>query len=66
MLRGVPQGAPTSPFLSILALDSAVKTKEERVEYADDGVMMSDEVFEVKESEEMERAGIEYAKDKSK
>jgi len=43
---GMPQGAPTSPFLSILVLDRVLKMNSSmqkllRVEYADDGMIFS-------------------------
>jgi hypothetical protein len=48
---GVPQGAPTSPFFSILVLDRIMKTnanlfKVEKVGYADDGNLFSNEPLE--------------------
>jgi hypothetical protein len=48
---GVPQGAPTSPFFSILVLDRIMKMncnlfEVERVEYADDGLLFSNEPLE--------------------
>jgi len=67
MLRGLPQGSPTSPFLSILAEDRAVKLPAHinRIAYADDGILYSDQDFEVKPTPEMEEAGIEYSPEKT-
>lgn len=68
MLCGVPQGAPTSPFLSILALNWAIlKDKFIRdVRYADDGVRMTNgRPIEPKETEEMKKLNIKYAPEKS-
>jgi hypothetical protein len=44
---GVPQGAPTSPFFSILMLDRIMKMNAnlfgvKRIEYADDGLLFSE------------------------
>lgn len=69
MLQGVPQGAPTSPFLSILLLDWICKDKDQDykiVRYADDGVIFSNKPIEILETEEMLSAGIIYAKQKCK
>lgn len=48
---GVPQGAPTSPFFSILVLDRILKMNAnlrgvKRIEYADDGLLMSNTPLE--------------------
>jgi len=48
---GMPQGAPTSPFISILVLDRIMKMNSVmrdlfRVEYADDGLLMSNKPIE--------------------
>lgn len=40
---GVPQGAPTSPLLSIVALIRTVMAKDKTTMYADDGVKASSE-----------------------
>jgi hypothetical protein len=53
-IAGLPQGAPTSPFLSILVLSkilemNATLRDKTRVEYADDGVLLSSEPIESKE-----------------
>lgn len=67
MLCGVPQGAPTSPFLSILALDRVIRDDGfvKDVRYADDGVRMTNgKPIEPKETELMEKFNIKYAKEK--
>lgn len=40
---GVPQGAPTSPLLSILALIRTVMARDKTAMYADDGLKASSE-----------------------
>lgn len=45
---GVPQGSPTSPFLSILALRHFL-TQRESVSYADDPIFFDDEDFEIQD-----------------
>jgi len=63
---GVPQGAPTSPFLSILVLDWAFKkVKAIIVRYADDGLIFSRIPIKLPKPERMEIANIEYAYEKS-
>lgn len=47
--RGLAQGAPTSPLLTILALDDFVRQQQDAVFYADDGLFMSDVPFEIKD-----------------
>jgi hypothetical protein len=67
MLCGVPQGAPTSPFLSILLLNDVCKDDNQDykiIRYADDGLIFSNKPMELKETTEMREAGIEYAKEK--
>jgi hypothetical protein len=70
MLRGLPQGAPTSPFLSVLTEDAlvsrALPPHVKRVAYADDGILYSDRDFSVEVTEAMERSGIEYSPEKSR
>lgn len=42
-VRGVPQGAPTSPFLAAIALDEPILGRGiDAVQYADDGVYYGD------------------------
>jgi len=43
---GVPQGAPTSPFLSILILKKFL-TQQRSVSYADDPVFFGDQEFKI-------------------
>jgi len=65
---GLPQGAPTSPFLSILALDYLLKEEkstEDEVRYADDGLKMRNQEIELKQSEEMNQANVVYEMSKS-
>jgi hypothetical protein len=67
MLCGVPQGAPTSPFLSILALNWAILKDKfiKDVRYADDGIRMTNgEPIEPSETEEMKKLNIQYAPEK--
>lgn len=45
---GVPQGAPTSPLLSLVALIRTVLAKDITKMYADDGVKASSLDFELK------------------
>lgn len=62
---GVPQGAPTSPFLSILALNNAIKNDSvSSIRYADDGIFYSEFPFDVPNSEELKKANISYAEEK--
>lgn len=72
MLRGLPQGAPTSPFLSALAEDFAVRDHFKAMglkikKYADDWIAMSREKFKLEDvkCEEMDKAGIELNMEKS-
>lgn len=46
--HGVPQGSPTSPFLSILSLRHFL-TQETSVSYADDPIFFKDEEFEIQD-----------------
>lgn len=48
LFTGVPQGAPTSPFLSILTLKEFL-SQQKSVSYADDPIFYSDEDFTIKE-----------------
>lgn len=68
--EGVPQGAPFSPFISNLVLDisllaacrlNAIKV----VQYADDGIMCSDQEFKFPWTLEIKRAGIIQSLEKS-
>lgn len=59
--EGVPQGAPTSPLLSILALKEFL-SQQESVSYADDGIFFGDRPFEIKDDTEN---GIILNKEKS-
>jgi len=61
LFTGVPQGAPTSPFLSILTLKDFL-TQVPSVSYADDPIFYSDEDFEIKEDI---YNGIELNREKS-
>jgi len=46
---GLPQGAPTSPILTILGLDDWIsRAGEERVFYADDGIIFANEEINIK------------------
>lgn len=72
MLRGLPQGAPTSPFLSALSEDYAVRDHFKTMgleikKYADDWIAMSKKKFALEDvrCEEMEKAGIELNLEKS-
>jgi hypothetical protein len=64
---GVPQGAPTSPFLSILCLDWAIRKDigKTDVRYADDGLRLTNgEAKEPIETNEMRLLNIKYAREK--
>jgi len=61
LFTGVPQGAPTSPFLSILTLKDFL-TQVPSVSYADDPIFYSDKDFEIKDDKEN---GIEINQEKS-
>lgn len=73
IVKGVPQGAPTSPFLSILTLDWATERLRRRykqvkwIRYADDGLIFSNKPICLKKltSEFMQVANIEYSEPKS-
>jgi len=68
---GVPQGAPTSPFLSILLLDRLAEDdnypREKKVRYADDGIVMANEPVNVlgTMSPKLKAANVEYSPEKS-
>lgn len=65
--HGVPQGSPTSPFLSILALDAAMKVVEgtNKLEYADDGILYGETPLQFPRSITMQEANIRMAPEKS-
>jgi len=69
MMRGVPQGSPTSPFLSIVAESEAFTDSTEpgvsRIAYADDGILYSDHDFVAMPNAKMRDLGVEYADEKS-
>jgi hypothetical protein len=46
--KGVPQGAPTSPLVSILLLIRSFLTQTPSISYADDPIFYSDSMFEIK------------------
>lgn len=48
MFKGMPQGAPTSPFLSILTLDNFL-TQQDSISYADDPIFYGDKEFKIKD-----------------
>jgi len=58
---GVPQGAPTSPFLSMLTMKEFL-LQQTSVSYADDPVFFSDKEFEIRGNPEQ---GIIEAKEKA-
>jgi len=58
---GVPQGSPLSPFLSILAIRDYL-SQQKCVNYADDQIFHSNQLFEVKDSPE---TGIIHNTEKS-
>jgi hypothetical protein len=63
--RGVPQGSPLSPILSILALENELMSKV-TVQYADDGLKASDNAISLDLNWwNKERWGIETAPEKS-
>jgi hypothetical protein len=45
---GLPQGAPTSPLLSILTLNEFLQ-QQGSISYADDPIFYGDQVFKIKE-----------------
>lgn len=47
---GVPQGAPTSPYLSILPLGEMYLNQQNHVNYADDQIFYGEEEFEIKDN----------------
>lgn len=47
--KGVPQGSPTSPFLSILTLEKFL-TQQDSISYADDPIFYSDKPFKIKDN----------------
>lgn len=59
--KGVPQGSPTSPFLSILSLKDFL-TQETSVSYADDPIFFKDTEFEIHDDP---KGGIELNHSKS-
>lgn len=59
--KGVPQGAPTSPILSILILDQFLQ-QQPSVSYADDPIFFGDKPFTITDDPEK---GIEISKEKS-
>jgi hypothetical protein len=61
LFKGVPQGAPTSPFLSILILKDFL-TQVPSISYADDPIFYSNEDFVIKDDPEK---GIILNEDKS-
>lgn len=67
---GLPQGAPTSPFFSNIAINSAVLPDEvsgkgvKKLEYADDGLLYGDKAFTVRQTDRMRKAGIYFAHEK--
>lgn len=70
MNKGVPQGAPTSPLLSCLALIPTVLRKFNNTQYADDGLYMGDLPENPMISDDFDElvnklAGIEYNETKS-
>jgi hypothetical protein len=68
---GVPQGAPTSPFLSILLLDKLAGDKDNTnikwIRYADDGIAMSNHPINVLNtmSPKLKEANVQYSPEKS-
>jgi len=58
---GVPQGAPTSPFLSIITLKKFL-SQQRSVSYADDPVFFGDEEFSIRDFPE---EGIKIHPEKS-
>jgi hypothetical protein len=46
----VPQGAPTSPYLSILPLEDLYLKQQKHVNYADDQIFYGEEEFEIKDN----------------
>lgn len=68
---GVPQGAPTSPFLSILLLDKLAGDRENSrakwIRYADDGVVMANEPMNILNTmnSKLKEANVEYSTEKS-
>jgi len=59
---GLPQGAPTSPFLSMLVLIKEFLVQQDSISYADDPLFFSDEDFGIKQFRE---DGIELHDEKS-
>jgi hypothetical protein len=59
---GVPQGAPTSPLISILILVKSFLTQTSSVSYADDPIFYGDQPFEIEEFPDL---GVVLNKDKS-
>jgi len=47
--RNLPQGAPTSPLLTIFGLNEFVQQCEEAVFYADDGIFLSNSPIVIKD-----------------
>lgn len=66
--EGVPQGSPTSPFLSNLALEEGLMERSniECIQYADDGLFYSSRDFKIpEENTSMNMASVEFNKEKS-
>jgi len=61
--RNLPQGAPTSPLLTILGINEFVQQCEDSVFYADDGVFLSNKEIFIKDDP---RNGIFLHPDKCK
>lgn len=59
---GVPQGAPTSPLISILILVKSFLTQTPSISYADDPIFYSDRPFEIQEEPDL---GVLLNKEKS-
>lgn len=63
---GVPQGSPTSPLLSLLALtDTVMKWVKVVRMYADDGMMAAMTLFSPPKADEFAAEGITFHPDKS-
>lgn len=66
---GIPQGLPTSPYLTILSIEKNLieKTKAEMLMYADDGIFYGSGIAPDHRDlmKDNEKAGIEFSKEKS-